>query len=105
MPTTRKQKKASKSREVDMLSDIENLEVMLGGNHLARDESEISNHGSRPESPSYDTLLNQNGNSHHNSHETVNRTFAQNGQSSREADSGSEFNRLSGVLNRRITED
>ena len=60
MPTTRKQKKARKSREVNMLSDIENLDVMLGGNHLKRDESEISNHGRRPESPRYDTLLNQN---------------------------------------------
>ena len=33
MPTTRKQKKARKSRGIDMLSDIENLDVMLGENH------------------------------------------------------------------------
>ena len=59
MPTTRKQKSARKSREVDMLSDIENLNVMLGGNHPERDKSERSNYGRRPESPSYDTLLNQ----------------------------------------------
>ena len=103
MPTTRKQKKARKSREVDMLSDIENLHVMLGDNHLEREESEISNHGRRPESPSYDTLLNQNGNSHPHSHETEIRTYVRNGHSSKEADSGGEFNRLSGVLNQRIT--
>ena len=58
MPTTRKQKKAIKSSEVDMLSDIENLDVMIGGNHLERRKSEISNHGRRPESFRYDTLLN-----------------------------------------------
>ena len=35
MPTTRKQNsKARKSREVDMLSDIEILDKMLGSNHL-----------------------------------------------------------------------
>ena len=105
MPTTRKQKKARKSREADMLSDIENFDVMLGGNHLEREESEISNHGRRPESPSYDTLLNQNGNSHPHSHETEIKTYAQDGHSSREVDSGSEFNRLSGDLNQRITRE
>ena len=36
IPTTRKKKKARKSREVDMLSDTESLDVMLGGNLLER---------------------------------------------------------------------
>ena len=40
MPTIRKQKnRARKSREADMLSDIENLDIMLGSNHFERDES------------------------------------------------------------------
>ena len=64
MPTTRKQEKATKSREVDMLSDIKNLDVMLGGNHFERDESETSNYGRGPESPSFATLLNQDSKSH-----------------------------------------
>ena len=34
MPTTRKQKKARKSRGIEMLSDIENIDIMLGENHL-----------------------------------------------------------------------
>ena len=76
MPTTRKQKKTRKSREVDILSDIENLEVTLGGNLLKRDESESSNYDRRPESPSYGTLLNQDSNSHPNSHEVEIRTCA-----------------------------
>ena len=70
MLTTRNQKKTRKCTETDMLSNIGNLDLMLGGNHLERDKVEISNYGRRPESPSYDTLLNQNSNSHHNSHET-----------------------------------
>ena len=89
-----------------MLSDIENLDVMLGGNHSGRDESEMSNHGRRPERPSYDNfLLNQNVNSHLNSHEAEIRTYAQNGQSPRVADSGSEFNNLSDELNQKITKE
>ena len=46
MPTTRKQKKARKSRGLEMLSDIENLDIMLGENHFnsrERDESLNSN--------------------------------------------------------------
>ena len=42
MPTTRNQKKARKSRGFEMLSDIENLDIMLGENHFngtERDES------------------------------------------------------------------
>ena len=34
MPTTRKQKKARKSRGLEMLSDIENIDIMLGENHF-----------------------------------------------------------------------
>ena len=44
-----------------MLSDIESIDIMLGGNGLDREESISSNLGRRPESPSYGILLNQNG--------------------------------------------
>ena len=87
-----------------MLSDIEILDVMLGGHHSERDQCEISN-GGRTESPSYATLLHQNSNSHPNCHETEIRTYTRNGRSSREADSGSEFTMLSGELNQEITRD
>ena len=42
MPTTRKEKKAGKSRGLEMLSDIENLDIMLGENHFDTVEREES---------------------------------------------------------------
>ena len=41
MPATRKQK-ARKSRGQDIISDIENLDIMLGESHFDREESEDS---------------------------------------------------------------
>ena len=87
MPTTRKQKKARKSRKQDMLSDIENSGIMLGGNSLNQEESEPSNLGRRPERSSYENLLNQNGQSHFNSREAEIRSYAETGHSAREVDS------------------
>ena len=84
MPTARTQKKARESREQSMLSDIENLDIMLGGNNLEREESESSNLGKRPENPRYDTLMNQHNQSHSNSREAEIRSYAQNGDSVRE---------------------
>ena len=48
--TTRKQKKKRKSRGLEFLSDIENLDIMLGQRHSERDESPIRNSARRPES-------------------------------------------------------
>ena len=42
MPTTRKQKKARKSRGLEILSDIENLDIMLGENHFNDTERDRS---------------------------------------------------------------
>ena len=68
MPTTSKQKsKAIKSREADMLSDIENLHIMLGSNRVEREESEFSYSVRRPESHSNNTLVNHDANAHSNS--------------------------------------
>ena len=48
MPTTRKQKKARKSRGLEMLSDIENLDIMLGENHFDTREREGSLNSNLP---------------------------------------------------------
>ena len=80
MPTTRKQKtRARKSREADMLSDSENLDIMLSSNRLEREESEFR--------------------------EDEIRCYAGNGRNSRDVDSCSEINKLSGELNQRITQE
>ena len=42
MPTTRKQKKTRKSRGLEILSDIENLDIMLGGDRYNGTERERS---------------------------------------------------------------
>ena len=100
MPTTRKQKsEARKSREVDMSSDMENMDIILGSNHVEREEAIR-----RPESSSYNALTNHDSNSHSNSRENEIKGFAGNGHNSREAVSNSEINRLSGELNQRITQ-
>ena len=106
MPTTRKQmSKARKSREANMLSDIENLDIMLGSNHLEREGSELSNSVRRPETPSYNALVNHDVNFHSISREDEIVGYAGNGQNSREANSSSEINRLSGELNQCITQE
>ena len=103
MPTTGKQKsKARKSKESDIISDIKNLGILLGSNRLEREESEFSNSIGRPESPSYNALVNHDVNSHSNSREDKIKDYAGNGQNSREVDSSSELNTLSGELNQRI---
>ena len=44
MPSTRKQKaKARKSREMDMMSDFENMDVMIGNENTNPIERELSN--------------------------------------------------------------
>ena len=44
MPSTRKQKaKARKSREMDMMSDFENVDVMIGNENINPFERELSN--------------------------------------------------------------
>ena len=99
MPATKKQKsKARKSREAEMLSVLENVDIMLGSNRLEREESEFRNSVRRPESPSYNALANHDVNSHSNSIEEETRGYAGNGHNSREA-------ARSGVLNQSITQE
>ena len=57
MLTTRKPKnKTRNSREAEMLSDLENMDMLLGSNHFVREVSEFGNSARRPESHSYDAL-------------------------------------------------
>ena len=63
MLTTRNQKSTvRKSTEADMLSDmlsdIENMDILLGSNHFEREDSEVSSSVRRPKHPCYNALTN-----------------------------------------------
>ena len=108
MPTTRKQKTARKSRGIEMLSDIENLDIIIGENHFdrnERDESLNSNCARRQESTIEDEFENDNGNRRLDSKEINPETKANYGQNSSEGNSSAEINRLSSELNSRLSRE
>ena len=88
MSTTGKKKKARMSRGQEMCSDKENLDIILGGNHFNREESEDSILARRPES------VNSNAsekNLHLNTKENRSGNSADLGQNSTVASSSAEF--------------
>ena len=108
MPTTRKQKKARKSRGLEILSDIENLDIMLGGdryNGTERERSLDSNSVRRRESVISNNLDNEGESLFSNCRNDEPRTNADLGQNSAEANSLAEINRLSSQLNSRISRE
>ena len=105
MPTTRKQKKARMSRGQEMLSDMENLEIMLGGNHFDREESADSILARRPESVNGKTSKNDEKILHLNAKENRSGNSADLGHNSTGASSSAEFNRLSGELKSGISRE
>ena len=105
MPTTRKQNKVRKSRGAEMLSHVENLDIMLGGNHQEREECEFSDSIRRPDSPNYNAPEIDEENSHSKSRENRSSNSASYGHISAGIDSSAEFNRLSGELNLRISRE
>ena len=108
MPTTRKQKKARKSRGLEILSDIENLDIMLGENHFdgtERDESLERTSTMRQESITSNNLENEGlgpyaGYGNHRA-----GTSAIHGQNSASIDSQAEINKLSSEINSRISRE
>ena len=105
MPTTRKQKKARKSRGLKILSDKENLDVILGENHfigMSREEESLdSNSAIRPESATSNNLRNEEEISYLNHRNDSSGINAEYGQNSVGASSHAEINRLSIELNSR----
>ena len=105
MPTTWKHKKARKSTGLEMLSDIENFDVMLGGNHSSdvdREESLNSNLAGRPESAVSNNVENDNGEMCSNRDLGANADY---GQNSASGNSSAEINRLSSELNSRLSRE
>ena len=108
MPTTRKQKKARKSRGHEMLSDIENLDIMLGESHFSTREREGSLNSNLP--GRYRSSV---SNESENGNENMNRSqrnidTGMNTECDRNSvtgNSSAEINRLSSNLNSRISRE
>ena len=108
MPTTRKQKKARKSRGVEMLSDIEKLDIMLGENHFnarERESSLISNMPRRSRSFVSNESINGEEDIGRNQRNANSGTNAECDQNSVTGNSSAEINRLSSDLNSRISRE
>ena len=108
MPTTRKQKKARKSRGLEMLSDIENLDIMLGENHFSTREREgslNSNLPRRSRSFASNESENEDGNMDRNQRNINSRTKTECDRNSVTGNSSAEINRLSSELNFRISRE
>ena len=104
MPTTRKQKKARKSRGLEILSDIEKFDIMLDENHFnetEKDESLDSASVRIHDSVMNNNLENEGGSSFSNHMNSNARTNAVNGQNSSDVSSQAEINKLSSELNSR----
>ena len=92
MPVTN----ARRSRELDMISDLENMDVTIGSGNYGREESVFGNSVRRPGSTCCDAIIDHNS----NSHSTRERMISEN-----EVDSGSQLKGLSGDLNQGITQE
>ena len=108
MPTTRKQKRARKSRGLEILSDIENLDIMLGENHFSgteRDESLNSTSVRRHESVMSNNLDEGEENPYSDHRNSNVRSSADYGQNSVDMNSQAEINKLSSELISRISRE
>ena len=108
MPTTRKQKKARKSRGLEILSDIENLDIMLGENHfndMRRDESLDGTSIRRQESVTSNNLENEEMNLHSDHRNPEIGTSAGYDRITASIDSQAEINKVSCELNSRISRE
>ena len=91
-----------------MLSDIENLDFILGENHYGRNEREesvISNQAKRPRSLSRDEFENNDENNYLETGRFDPGTSANHGQNSTGGSSSAEINRLSSELNSRLSRE
>ena len=108
MPTTRKQKKARKSRGLEIPSDIENLDIMLDENHFndtRRDESLDGTSIRRQESIISNNLENEEMDLHSDHRNIGVGTSTGYDRNSASIDSQAEINKLSSELNSRISRE
>ena len=104
----KKQKKARKSRGLEILSYIENLDVILSENHFSeieRDESLSSNLARRPESVTSNNFVNGDEDIFLNQRDINPGSNADHGRQSESGNSSAEINRLSSELNSRLSRE
>ena len=107
MPTTRKQK-TRKSSGLEMLSDIENLDIMLGENHFKTREREGSLNSNLPRRSrgfASNESENEDGNIGRVQGNINSRTNTECDRNSVTGNSSAEINRLSSELNSRISRE
>ena len=85
-----------------MISDIENIDLMIGEDHYVGGDFKFGDFARRPESPNYETLVDHNSNSDSTSRENKIRRLAENGRLTSEISSDSNLNHQSGEITRRI---
>ena len=108
MPTTRKQKKGRKSRGLEMLSDIEKLDILLGEKQFGTREREGSLSSNLPRrSRSFASIESENEdeNLSRNQRTTNSGINAEFDRNSATANSSAEMNRLSNELTSRISRE
>ena len=91
-----------------MLSDIENIDIMLGGNHCngdERNESPNSNQARKPESTFGDESEINDENTYLDSRNAGLSVKADHGRNSTGGNSSAEINRLSSELNSRLSKE
>ena len=88
-----------KSRGLEMFSDLENLDIMLGSRQSEREESVNSNHTRRPENVNSNLFENNGKDLYLNPREAKLGVNAELGRNSASANSSAEINRLSSELN------
>ena len=88
-----------------MLSDIENLDIMLGERHSEREESVNSNLVRRPESANSNMFKNNEENLYLNHRKKGFGNDADPGQNSKSANSNAELNKMSSELNSRLSRE
>ena len=103
MPTTRNQNKARKSRGLELLSDIENLDIMLGERHSERDVSAYSNSVGIQNTITSDMFENNDENMYLNNVETRPGNSTSRDQISASGNSCAEINKLSSELDSRLS--
>ena len=105
MPTTREQKKTRKSRGHELLSDIENLKIMLGERPSERDVSADSKLAMKQNSITSDMFENNDENMYLNNVEARPGNSTSRDQNSASINSAAEINRLSSELNSRLSRE